>query len=294
MLDQFYTKPSVAEACFTYFKQEARRAGLLADSLFFIEPSAGEGSFYDILPPERRTGIDIEPKHAGIIKGDFLTWLYLPFLYRRQQTVVIGKPPSRQETVVIGNPPFGKRSQLAVKFFNRAAEIADTLAFVLPVTFRKYLIHRSLNSEFAWIGSYPLKRDSFYTGKQKNYEINTEFQIWTRLPFVGKDMRLTTSPPIKHADFLLHQYNNTKKALLVFDKPFAFAVPAQGYQDYQRRETIAGTCEKNKQWMLFDSDDKEVVDRLWQMDYAKIAYDCATVIPGFRKNDVVKEYISLK
>ena len=279
--DQFYTKPYVAEACFTYFKQEARQAGLLADSLFFIEPSAGEGSFYDILPPERRTGIDIEPKHAGIIKGDFLTWTYRPFFYRRQ------------ETVVIGNPPFGKRSRLAVEFFNRAAEIADTLAFVLPVTFRKYRIHRSLNGEFAWIGSYPLERDAFYTGKQENYEVNTEFQIWTRLPFVGKDMRLTTSPPIKHSDFLLHQYNNTKEALLVFDERFAFAVPAQGYQDYHRRETIAGTCEKNKQWMLFDSDDEEVVDRLWQMDYAKMAYDCGTIVPGFRKNDVVREYIIL-
>lgn len=180
--DQFYTKQYIAEACVTYFLQEARQAKMLVDSLFYIEPSAGEGSFYDLLPPDRRTGIDIAPQHPGIIKGDFLTWTYRPFFYRRQ------------ETVVIGNPPFGKRSKLAIEFFNRAAEVADTIAFILPVTFRKYRIHRLLNGEFAWIASYPLEREAFYTEKQENYSVNTEFQIWTRLPFAGNDMRLTAPP----------------------------------------------------------------------------------------------------
>ena len=180
--DQFYTKSYIAEACFTYFLQEAEQAKMLVDSLFYIEPSAGEGSFYDLLPADRRTGIDIAPQHPGIIKGDFLTWTYRPFFYRRQ------------ETVAIGNPPFGKRSSLAIEFFNRAAEVADTIAFILPVTFRKYRIHKVLNGEFAWIASYPLEREAFYTEKQENYSVNTEFQIWTRLPFAGKDMRLSAPP----------------------------------------------------------------------------------------------------
>lgn len=277
-IDQFYTKPSIAKTCFTYFLQEARQAGMLTDSLFYIEPSAGEGSFYDNLPPDRRTGIDIAPKHPDIISGDFLTWTYRPPFCRRQ------------DTVVIGNPPFGKRSKLAVDFFNRAAEIADTIAFILPVAFRKYRIHQKLNSKFAWLAAYPLEREAFYTEKQKTYCVNTEFQIWTRLPFTKKDMRLSSPPPINHSDFVLHQYNNTNEALSVFNKRFAFAVPAQGYQDYTRREKLARNCEKTKQWMLFDADDNEIIERLWGIDFEKMAYDCGTVVPGFRKNDVVREY----
>ena len=279
--DQFYTKSYIAETCFTYFLHAARQAGILVDSLFYIEPSAGEGSFYDKLPPDRRTGIDICPQHPDIISGDFLSWTCRPFCYRRQ------------ETVVIGNPPFGKRSKLAVDFFNRAAAIADTIAFILPVAFRKYRIHQNLNGEFAWIAAYPLERGAFYTEKQETYAVNTEFQIWTRLPFAGKDMRLSSPPPINHADFLLHQYNNTKEALGVFNKRFAFAVPAQGYQDYTRREKQAGDCEKNKQWMLFDADNNEIIERLWAMDFKRMADACGTVVPGFRKNDVVREYMVL-
>ncbi len=45
--------------------------------------------------------------------------------------------------------------------------------------------------------------------------------------------------------------------------------------------------------MLFDADNNEIVERLWEMDFERIAYDCGTVVPGFRKNDVVREYMIL-
>ncbi len=277
--DQFYTKSWVAEACFLFFQETMKQNGRDIETMFFIEPSAGEGSFFDKLPKDRRTGIDTFPKHKGIIKGDFLNWDYRPFFYRRQ------------DTVVIGNPPFGKRGKLAVEFFNRAAKIADTVSFILPVSFRKYSIHKLLNLEFKWIASYDLPRYAFYTNKQDTYEINTEFQIWTRSSLEKeKNMRLFTPPPIKHSEFSLYQYNNTKEALSVFNKDFDFAVPSQGFQDYTRRETNPNKCEKNKQWVLFNSDNNQVIQQLWDMDYKKMAYRCGTIIPGFRKNDIIREY----
>ena len=72
--DQFYTKPNVAEYCFKKFQEIANNLEVNLSLYTFIEPSAGCGYFYQILPKNRRIGIDIEPKkisgvdNNGIIK----------------------------------------------------------------------------------------------------------------------------------------------------------------------------------------------------------------------------------
>lgn len=276
--DQFYTQPPTAAACLRYFYQAARWCGLRTDELHYLEPSAGTGSFYDQLPADRRRGIDIAPQHPEVSQADFLA----------DQTTLWTHP--RATSVVIGNPPFGHRAGQAIAFFNRAAALADTIAFIVPVSFKKYRIHRHLHQDFAWIGAYPLPRAAFYTKSRSVYAINTEFQVWTRRAFTGKNLRQLAPPPIHHPDFVLHQYNNTTAALGVFTRRFAFAVPAQGYQDYSRRERTSSGCEKTKQWMLFDASCPKIIKRLWQMDFKGIAYNCGTIVPGFRKNDVIREY----
>ena len=278
-LDQFYTKPDIAKACcdvlFTFL---ARYANAFAP-FYFIEPSAGEGTFLNRLPANRRIGIDIDPHHPDVETHDFLAW---------QPSIC-----NKSQTVVVGNPPFGHRSHLAVKFFNHATTMADTIAFIVPVVFRKYRIHKQLDPTFQWVDTCNLPLDAFYTCRYASYSVNTEFQIWTRLPlssaFVNK--RQFKPPPISHPDFILHQYNNTKEALKVFNEPFDFAVPSQGYQDYTRRETRSEDCEKHKQWLLFKTDSQTVRDRLWHMDYETLAMKNVTTTPGFRKNDVVQAYV---
>ena len=284
-LDQFYTKPAVAKACWREVKQAMRALKLNAQTCWFVEPSAGCGGFYQFLPPARRTGIDIMPRKlsgvdgSGIICADYLEWR-----------------PTRDGCgyVVVGNPPFGKRGKLAVAFFNHS-DFADIIAFIVPVSFRKYFIHRQLPPEYGLVVRQPLANDSFHTPDGKDYAINAEFQIWTRLsvPRSMPDMREHFPAPIKHPDFEMRQYNNTKQALPMFDAPFDFAVPCQGYQDYSRRETAPADCEKHKQWMLFTAKNDEVRGRLMAIDYATLSHNCATATPGFRKNDVVKYYGSL-
>ena len=78
--DQFYTKPKVAEDCYRKFRDVAQDLGINLENYTYIEPSAGCGCFYQILPKKRRIGIDIDPKkygdieNNGIIKSDYLDW----------------------------------------------------------------------------------------------------------------------------------------------------------------------------------------------------------------------------
>ena len=101
--DQFYTRPETAEYCISVFLKHAS-----FDAFDVImEPSAGTGSFYALLPTAKRLGIDIDPKADGVLKQDFLAY-----------------SPTEAKYAIIGNPPFGRVSSLAISFFNKAATFA--------------------------------------------------------------------------------------------------------------------------------------------------------------------------
>ena len=278
-LDQFYTKQEIANLCWNHLSRILELLYEDTNKLFFVEPSAGSGSFYKLMPENRRLGMDLHPKYDGIIKQDFL------------RTFDIN--PNIRNTVVAGNPPFGKKSDLAIAFFNHSCRTADTVAFILPVIFRKFFVHKKLDYSMKFISSLGIPRDSFELGNGKTFSVNTEFQVWTRLKCKFKDLREHENPPICHNDFQIWQYNNTPAALKVFENDFDVAVPSQGWQDYSRRETRAEDCEKNKQWLLFKAKNKEVLLRLINIDYEKLAQKHTTAIPGFRKGDLIKEYREL-
>ena len=273
-LDQFYTGRDVAESCFLTAKHVMEQAGVAAP--FLIEPSAGDGAFFDLMPPDRRVGIDLAPRRDNVISGDFLAW--------RPE---MDAPPSQRMT--LGNPPFGKRGALAIQFFNHAATLSDTIGFILPVSFRKFGAQHALASDMRLVVQEPLGRDSFHTLCGKPYSVNTEFQVWTRLDVPLEDRRRRARPKTTHKDFALRQYNNTEAALKVFRERFALAVPCQGWQNYERREVDAKRCEKNKQWMLFDAP-PPIINRINNFDFRELAYNCSTSVPGFRMGDFVEAY----
>lgn len=80
-----------------------------------IEPSAGNGSFSDLLTC---TAYDIEPEADYIIKKDFLLE---PIEYK-------------QNRLCIGNPPFGNSNSLSIKFYQKCCEIGDYIAFIQPIS----------------------------------------------------------------------------------------------------------------------------------------------------------------
>ena len=276
LLGQFYTKSKVAGACWEHFTNTLLTLNRNLSDFFFVEPAAGTGAFYKLLPSEKRLGMDLVPRYNGVKSQDFFN--------------VTDFPSAPGDTAIISNPPFGKRGKLAIAFFNHAAHLADIVAFIVPVNFRKVTTHKRLDPSMRFISKLPLPRDAFYLHTGKSYSVNTEFQIWTRLASTHHDMRQRKRLPICHQDFQVWQYNNTPDALKVFQNTFDFAVPCQGWQDYSRRETDEKQCERNKQWMLLKANNPSVLRRLRQINYAYLAQECATAVPGFRKGDLVKVY----
>ena len=138
-----------------------------SDTCIFLEPSAGDGSFYDVLPEGRRIGFDIQPKTAGVQKKNFLQYKHAK-----------GGP----KVIVIGNPPFGKNSSMAVKFFNHAASFPDVtyIAFIIPKTFRKTSIKNRLSMDFHLCADLDLPDDSFIKDG-KPYKVPSCFQVWKRM-----------------------------------------------------------------------------------------------------------------
>lgn len=275
-LHPFYTKPAIADQCWNYLTDTLSLVNRTVQQMYFVEPSAGTGSFFKRLPLHRRYGIDLVPMCDEVLRQDFFQLTHLSH--------------PADETAIIGNPPFGKRGKLAIAFFNHAATLADIIAFILPVNFRKYIVHKQLEESMQFIGRLPLPRDAFHLESGKSYSVNTEFQVWTRLPCNLYDMREHKPLPIRHQDFHIWQYNNTIGALKVFDNTFDFAVPCQGWQDYSRRVTDEKLCERNKQWILLKANNQEILERLLDIDYELLARECGTAVPGFRKGDLVKAY----
>ena len=158
-LDQFYTDPAYAQQ----FLATISNAVDLGQYDHLLEPSAGTGSFYNLLDTKRRIGLDLEPKAKGVVKTNFFDWV----------------PPADKKIITIGNPPFGKNAGLAVKFFNRAAEFSDVIAFVIPRTFRKASIINRLAKEFHCVYDETVPDNSFiFNGA--TYNVPCAAQIWQR------------------------------------------------------------------------------------------------------------------
>lgn len=155
-MDQFYTTDKVAQHCFNVLSSLVD----IGSYDVVLEPSAGKGAFFKLLPPSTRIGIDLEPKCDGVRQTDFLKYVH-----------EVGKT-----YLVIGNPPFGKISSLAVKFFNRAAAFSEVIAFIIPRTFKRVSIQNQLDSSFHLLHSedLPLKPCCF----EPAMSAKCCFQVW--------------------------------------------------------------------------------------------------------------------
>jgi len=162
-LDQFNTLPEAAEYCwnsFSKFLVKKRDSGFT-----FVEPSAGTGAFYNLLPKDNRIGIDVDRFSNEYIQHDFLTW-----------------EPPKGKFVAIGNPPFGYRGWLALAFINKVAEFCDYAGFILPMSFQSdgkgCPKHRVNGMKLAH--SEKLPHDVFVTPEGKYMNVNALWQIWEK------------------------------------------------------------------------------------------------------------------
>ena len=114
--DKYYTPQHIVDKCVNKVKE------IVADSVTeILEPSAGNGAFIESLNNNfncNKYYFDLIPEHDKIKQQDFLE---LDLEYK-------------QGRVIVGNPPFGNRSTLIVKFFKKAVQLGDYIAFILPIS----------------------------------------------------------------------------------------------------------------------------------------------------------------
>ena len=167
-LDQFNTLPSVAAYCWESFQEFLKKDKVILSNYKIIEPSAGTGSFYNLLPRKNRIGIDIEKFNKEYIQKDFLT-------YEPNHT-------DNRPCIAIGNPPFGYRGWLALAFLNRAAEFCDYVGFILPMSFQSDGKGSPKNrvKGMTLIHSEKLSGDLFVQPNGEKIQVNTLWQIWKK------------------------------------------------------------------------------------------------------------------
>jgi predicted RNA methylase len=167
-LDQYNTLPEVAEYCWKSFQNFLKKDEATLKNYKIIEPSAGTGAFYNLLPKDKRIGIDVEMFNKEYIQQDFLTW----------------SPNNTDDRpcVVIGNPPFGYRGWLALSFLNKASEFCDYVGFILPMSFQSDGKGSPKNrvKGMTLVHSEALSGDIFMEPNGEKIQVNTLWQIWKK------------------------------------------------------------------------------------------------------------------
>lgn len=169
-LDRFYTSPVAVQECLNKLD--------LSQYDTIIEPSAGRGAFSSQIP--HCIAYDVDPQACDIIQQDFLS-----LSYSRDIT---------KKILVIGNPPYGQQCKLAIAFFNKAAEFADTIAFILPKSFRKDSIQNRLSLNFQLQQDFDIQNTLFTLPSDEQIDVPCIFQIWqySVAPRVKKKPKTTT------------------------------------------------------------------------------------------------------
>ena len=160
LLDRFYTQSETVTKCLQLID--------FPNYDCIIEPSAGTGNFLDQFP----AGIDIFaydviPEDLRVIEAD---WFKIDKTIFNNYTSVL----------ICGNPPFGQQNSLAIKFFNESAKIANTIAFILPLSFKKASVQNRLDLNF-WLKDEIILGNCNFLLKNKDIiTVPCVFQVWEK------------------------------------------------------------------------------------------------------------------
>lgn len=230
--DQFYTNIEIAKECIRHIQSIIENV----EEYMWIEPSAGNGSFYHNIPESvcDKIGMDIEPQAEDIIEQNYLTWT--PIIRNNTKKVLI-----------FGNPPFGRQSSTAKDFIKKSCKFADVIAFILPKSFVKPSMNNVFDLKFHCMYSNELAKDAFILNNSK-YDVPCVFQIW--------------------------QKKDTQREIEKIIKPYKFTyIKATGQYNiaFRRVGGLAGKCYHNNgtkyssqshYFMKFDDDLMSFIDEI--------------------------------
>ena len=161
-VDKFYTCPETVKSCMDILKQWVKPQDLI------VEPSAGNGAFLESIKSMTDDYIfyDIRPEHVDIMEQDFLK--VNPKTFHNHGKIH-----------VVGNPPFGRQSSLAIKFIRHSAQFCQTIAFILPRSFKKDSMKNKVPLDFHCVHESDIPRDAFLMNG-KSHNVPCIFQVWIR------------------------------------------------------------------------------------------------------------------
>ena len=164
-LEQYYTPSETADALTEYMLGTLK----LNPAATWLEPAAGSGAFLHSLHSHGVANVlafDIDPKTPLVKKADFLDLTLTGSLM-----------------ICLTNPPFGRNHSLSIPFFRKAAQSSDTIAFVVPRSWRKWSIVNRLPKDFIKIADFDLAVsyvDAAGVKLSKSSQLSTIFQVWQR------------------------------------------------------------------------------------------------------------------
>jgi len=262
-LDQYFTKKSLARELYEFTAEFLRSKHVEFDC--WLEPAAGDGSFFLLLPPDQRMGIDIEKRLDDVIEEDFLTIPITLFHGLRY--------------VAIGNPPFGKNSHLAIKFFNRCADMCEAVAFIAPQTFKKSSVQNRLHLCFHLGYERDLPDNSFEIDGQDKH-VPCCFQIWIR----GTENRPKIEVYRKHDDLEFLPPDRLDEATILFQRVGA---GAGAFKDPPNNTDDPGYSWKSNYYIKCSQEAATVLRTIthWPTKYHTAGN------PSISKGDLIEAYI---
>lgn len=164
-MDKYYTKKNIVKDCIKIVKKHLN----ISKEDLIIEPSAGNGSFISEIKKlsDNYRFYDLYPGNKEIIEQDFL----------ELETDNLKDFPKIH---IIGNPPFGRQSSLAIKFIKKSCQFCDSIAFILPKSFKKDSLKNKFPLQFHNVFEKELPKDSFLVDN-KEHDVPCVFQIWKKM-----------------------------------------------------------------------------------------------------------------
>lgn len=182
--DKFYTKDDVVDICINHINFD--------DYDFVIEPSAGNGSFFNKINHTNKIGLDISPDEPYILKQNW-------FEYEISDKY--------KNVLVLGNPPFGKRNKLSKDFIKHALKFSNvkTIAFILPDVYRKHTLQNIVPKIYRLKDIITLPENSFLIGEDE-YHVPCSFFIFDKSE--GECNRFDPSLYTKTEDWIFSNKND--------------------------------------------------------------------------------------
>lgn len=274
--DQFFTNADTAKYCFEKVQEIITPLENL-NEYFYIEPSAGEGSFLNLLPNDRRLGLDIEPKNNEIIYGDYLTW-----------------SPITEKNIIIGNPPFGLRGHLALKFINHSYKFADFVCFILPQLFESdgKGSPRKRVSGFNLLHSEKLKTGFYYPGG-KTVVVNCIFQIWSKNhKNLDYEIKKTMSETVKIYSLSDGGSSSTTRNKKMFNSCDAY-IPSTcfGKEKMKYYTAFADLPGKKGYGIVFFKDKKQNLEKFKKIVWCDVAYLSTNSAYNIRTSQIASQFV---